>query len=76
MKDTYKILLVDDSESDRGIYRRYLMTDKNFDYQILEAETLEEALELWRSRSPDLVLTDINLPDGSGLELLAEDCLD
>jgi len=70
MKDTYKILVVDDSESDRGICRRYLMTDENCDYQILEAETLEEALELWRSEAPDLVLTDIHLPDGSGLELL------
>jgi PAS domain S-box-containing protein len=70
MQAHYTILLVDDSESDRGIYRRYLMTDKNFDYQILEAESLEEALELWRSQSPDLVLTDIHLPDGNGLELL------
>ena len=72
MKDSYKILLVDDSESDRGIYRRYLLADEDFDYQIIEAETLEEGLALWRSRSPDLVLTDIHLPDGSGLELLAE----
>ena len=70
MKDTYKILVVDDSESDRGIYRRYLMTEKNFDYQILAAETLEEALELWRSEAPDLVLTDFDLPDGNGLEIL------
>jgi PAS domain S-box-containing protein len=70
MKDDYKILLVDDSESDRGICRRYLLADEDFDYQIIEAESLEEGLALWRSRSPDLVLTDIHLPDGSGLELL------
>jgi PAS domain S-box-containing protein len=70
MKDSYKILLVDDSESDRGICRRYLLTDENFDYQILEAENLAEGLELWRSQSPDLVLTDFDLPDGNGLELL------
>jgi PAS domain S-box-containing protein len=70
MDDRYTILLVDDSESDRGIYRRYLLADKVFDYQIIEAESLEEGLELWRSESPDLVLVDIHLPDGSGLELL------
>jgi len=70
MDDRYTILLVDDSESDRGIYRRYLLADKDFDYQIIEAESLEEGLELWRSESPDLVLVDIHLPDGSGLELL------
>ena len=70
MNDKYRILLVDDSESDRGIYRRYLLADRDFDYQIIEAETLEKGLELWRSQSPDLVLVDLNLPDGSGLELL------
>ncbi len=70
MKDIYKILLVDDSESDRGTYRRYLLRDQDFDYQILEAENLEEALELWRSQSADLVLTDFDLPDGNGLEIL------
>ncbi|MFM7440768.1 MAG: response regulator, partial [Snowella sp.] len=36
----------------------------------LEAENLEEALELWRSQSADLVLTDFDLPDGNGLEIL------
>ena len=70
MKGEYTILLVDDSESDRGICGRYLLADEDFDYQIIEAESLEEGLALWRSQSPDLVLTDIHLPDGSGLELL------
>ena len=70
MKNNYKILLVDDSESDRGSCRRYLLADEGFDYEVLEAETLEEALELWRSEAPELVLTDIHLPDGNGLELL------
>lgn len=66
----YKILLVDDSESDRAIYCRYLLTDQDVDYQILQAETLEESLELWRSQFPDMVLADLHLPDGNGLELL------
>jgi len=66
----YKILLVDDSESDRAIYAGYLLTGESANYQILEAETLEESLEVWRSQLLDLVLVDLNLPDGSGLELL------
>lgn len=66
----YKILLVDDSESDRAIYCRYLLADEDVDYQLLEAETLTESLELWRSHSPDIVLADLHLPDGNGLELL------
>jgi DNA-binding NtrC family response regulator len=70
MQAHYTILLVDDSESDRAIYAGYLLTDESVDYQILEAETLEESWEVWRSQLPDLVLVDLNLPDGSGLELL------
>ncbi|MEB3312062.1 MAG: PAS domain-containing protein [Snowella sp.] len=65
------ILIVDDSESDRLTYRRYLQS--NFElktHQIIEAETLEEALSYWQSQRPDLVLMDVNLPDGDGLAFL------
>ncbi|MEI6332546.1 MAG: PAS domain S-box protein [Pseudanabaena sp. ELA645] len=65
-----KILMVDDSESDRLTYSRYLQSDSEKTYRIIEAATLEEGLELWRSQRPDIVLLDINLPDGSGLEFL------
>ena len=64
------LLIVEDSDSDRYTYSRYLEAQTNFDYQILTAATLAEGIELWRTRSPTLVLVDINLPDGSGLELL------
>ena len=64
------ILIVDDSESDRAVYVRYLQAEKNFNYQIIETDTLEAALESWERNHPDLVLLDINLPDGSGLEFL------
>ena len=67
-----KILIVDDSESDRVSYVRYLQSDEEHSYCIVEAETLEEGLELWRSQQPDIVLLDINLPDGDGLEFLEE----
>ncbi|MEB3189884.1 MAG: PAS domain S-box protein [Snowella sp.] len=65
-----KILIVDDSESDRFSYVRYLQSDQENSYRIIEAETLEEGLELWRSQQPNIVLLDINLPDGDGLEFL------
>ena len=65
-----KILIVDDAESDRVSYTRYLQADSGRSYQITEAETLEDGLELWRSQQPDVVLLDINLPDGDGLEFL------
>jgi PAS domain S-box-containing protein len=64
------ILIVDDSETDRATYCRYLNSDVTIRYQILEAETLEEALEILQYQNLDLVLLDFNLPDGDGLELL------
>ena len=64
------ILIVDDSESDRVAYVRYLRAEKNFSYQIIETETLEAGLESWERNRPDLVLLDINLPDGNGLDFL------
>ena len=69
-KPLISILIVDDSESDRLAYRRYLQSDRDHNYCILEAETLEEGLELWQSETPDVVLVDYRLPDGDGLEFL------
>jgi DNA-binding NtrC family response regulator len=65
-----RILIVDDSESDRAAYIRYLQAEKNFSYQIIETDTLQAGLESWETHHPDLVLLDINLPDGNGLEFL------
>ncbi|MFM7571893.1 MAG: ATP-binding protein [Snowella sp.] len=70
IKPLITILIVDDSESDCLTYRRYLQSDRDRNYRILEAETLEEGLELWQSETPDGVLVDYRLPDGDGLEFL------
>jgi CheY-like chemotaxis protein len=64
------LLIIDDSESDRVAYSRYLQSELEQEYRIIEAETLEKGLELWRSQQPDVVLIDLNLPDGDGLEFL------
>ncbi len=66
------ILIVDDSEEDRATYIRYLRSDRAYSYNFLEAGTLEEGIDLWRSQHPDIVLVDHFLPDGEGWELLAE----
>ncbi len=67
---TTKILIVDDSVCDRSTYVRYLQSEVDYFYEIIEAETLEDGLELWRSQRPDIVLLDFKLPDGDGLEFL------
>jgi DNA-binding response OmpR family regulator len=70
LQTAIKLLIVDDSISDRVTYARYLQSDSENTYHIIESETLEEGLELWRSQQPDIVLIDLNLPDSDGLEFL------
>ena len=75
------IILVDDSEVDRAVYRRYLQTDAEYEYSFIEVETGEEALEIYSQSQPDIVLLDYLLPDMNGLEWLVQwqqeygDCL-
>jgi len=66
------VLLVDDAQVDRRVYQRYLQTDTTVKYRCLEAETLEEGLVLYQQEQPDVTLLDFSLPDGDGLEFLAQ----
>ena len=66
------ILLVDDSATDRFIYRRYLKTESKYQYTFIEAETGQEAFDLYREHQPDIILLDYMLPDIDGLEWLSQ----
>lgn len=67
----YSLMIVDDSESDRTSYRRWLSQDEHHPYEILEFEDGEEALTACQSHLPDLILLDYRLPTMDGLEFLA-----
>ena len=61
------ILVVDDIEDVRQAIIRTLGEDK---YSFLEASSGEEAFDIINDNSIDLVLSDIAMPKGNGLELL------
>ncbi len=63
-----KVLLVDDHSIVRAGLRSLLSTGAGT--EILEAGTGRDALALVRSRHPDLIVLDINLPGIGGFELL------
>lgn len=65
-----RILIVDDDEINRAVYRDYLQSDTSINYQILEANCIQSAIDIWRSHQPDLVALNFNLPDGNGIDFL------
>ncbi|MBJ6109824.1 hybrid sensor histidine kinase/response regulator [Hymenobacter sp. BT523] len=68
-----KILLVDDNEQDRAMYRRFLGRHLGFEsISFEEATTSEEARTQFLAYRPDCVLLDYNLPDADGLDILAD----
>jgi two-component system chemotaxis response regulator CheY len=65
-----KILIADDSKAMRMIVIRTMRQAGLEGHEIFEAENGKEALELVKSKSPDLILSDWNMPEMNGIELL------
>src|SRR5512138_643967 len=61
------VLTVDDSPSMRDMVR-IALTGAGFD--VRQATDGEEALALARTRSVDLILSDVNMPNMDGIELI------
>jgi DNA-binding NarL/FixJ family response regulator len=66
-----KILIVDDHVMFREGIKSLLNAEQDFDV-VGEAGAAGEAVEKADQLKPDLILMDINLPDGSGLEAAKE----
>lgn len=65
-----RVLLVDDSPATRAFVRAALETSFGGGVEIVEAAGGFEALRVLPRGSYDVVITDINMPDINGLELL------
>ena len=66
-QDTAVLLLVEDDPVIRVFLADNLIADG---YELIVAETFEDALEALERERPDLAVVDVHLPDGSGLDLL------
>ena len=69
MKDKPVILVVDDQPQNIELLEAHLVRQG---YEIIQAESGEEALEKLSSNQVDLVLLDVKMPRMSGFEVLAK----
>lgn len=63
------ILIIEDNEKNRKLVRDVLEVKG---YKTIESETAEEGLALARSRSPALILMDIQLPSIDGITAMKQ----
>jgi DNA-binding NtrC family response regulator len=67
MKDHHSILIVEDEAPMRDLIKRIL---KKGNYAVNEAKTVATAVSQLKKKKFDLILLDLTLPDGSGLDIL------
>ena len=68
----FNVLIVDDSSSMRSVIKKTIKVSGFNVGEYWEAADGKEALEILDKEWVDLVLTDINMPNMNGLELVAE----
>jgi two-component system, NtrC family, response regulator PilR len=64
----FGLLVIDDEPDLRTLYELTLLREG---YEVETAGSVEEALQMLKERSYSAVITDMRLPDGSGLDVLA-----
>lgn len=63
-----RVVIVDDHPLFRAGLRQVIQSDARFEL-LAEAESWVQATQLIRELRPDLAVLDVNLPDGTGLEI-------
>ena len=67
MNNKYKILLIEDESNIRSLVTTMLETNG---YQVIIAKTCAEAKLMFDSYLPDLIILDLGLPDGDGIQVI------
>lgn len=71
-KTTKTVLIIDDNQSDRTLYKNWLQRQNSKGYEILEANNARNGFELFEQRQPDCIILDFMMYGMDGFQLLAE----
>lgn len=64
-----KVLIIDDEKQILGLLSRIISLEG---YEVFQASTCKAGLKQFDMHTPEVVLCDVRLPDGSGVELVSE----
>lgn len=64
-----KILLIDDAEQARRLLKKWLV---DFGCEVIEASNGNEGIDLYYDHRPELVITDIIMPEKDGIQVMIE----
>ena len=67
--DKWKVMVVEDDAPVRHLITASLSTE---DYNVIVAQTAAEAVQLSATRNPSIILLDLGLPDGDGVEVIRQ----
>ena len=67
-----KILLIEDAQEDHVIFTRFLKQIPNLDFSLEWVKTIKDAKSILNDNIFDIVVMDLGLPDGKGVEGLKE----
>lgn len=65
--DKWKIMVVEDDAPVRHLITASLSAE---DYSVIAAETAAASVQLAATQNPDIILLDLGLPDGDGIEVI------
>src|SRR5215472_3362525 len=66
-----RILLIEDSPTD-ALLMQAILNEEKMDFELVNATRLADGLAHLKERSFDVIVTDLGLPDGNGLNTVAE----
>ncbi|MDJ0662281.1 MAG: diguanylate cyclase [Crocosphaera sp.] len=72
LSQSFTVLIIDDNQEDRFTLKHYLKKQDYQDYQICEASSGREGLEIVKKIKVDVILLDFRLPDVDGIQFLQQ----